>query len=108
MFPEHAESDEITLTTARIDHEHSERQALEVQRQDLLKKKAGLVADNKKRKDELASLDRDLEKFIDVSTTSLLFSKRLCECYLLTRYRLPNRYKRHLRSTAETESKPSP
>lgn len=72
MFPEHAESDEITLTTARIDHEHAERQALEVQRQELLKRKAVLVADNKKRKDELASLDKDLEKFIDVSMLSLV------------------------------------
>jgi THO complex subunit 5 len=66
LFPEHAESDDITLTTARIDHEHAERVALEAQRQDLLKKKQGLIADNKKRKDELANLDKDLEKFIDV------------------------------------------
>ena len=80
MFPEHAESDEITLTTARIDHEHAERQALEVQRQELLKKKAGLVADNKKRKDELASLDKDLEKFIDVSITLLVSFLVRCVC----------------------------
>lgn len=52
---------------ARIDHEHQERLKLEEQRQGLLKKKQGLIADNKKRKDDLANLDKDLEKFIDVS-----------------------------------------
>ena len=51
---------------ARIGHEHTEREALEQARQGLLKKKQGLIADNKKRKDDLASLDKDLEKFIDV------------------------------------------
>jgi THO complex subunit 5 len=40
--------------------------ALEEQRQALLRKKQGLIADNKKRKDDLANLDKDLEKFIDV------------------------------------------
>ena len=52
---------------ARINHEHAEREALEQARQGLLKKKQGLIADNKKRKDDLANLDKDLEKFIDVS-----------------------------------------
>jgi THO complex subunit 5 len=65
--PEHAGLDENALTIARIDHEHAERLALEEQRQGLLKKKQGLIADNKKRKDDLANLDKDLEKFIDVS-----------------------------------------
>lgn len=51
--------------TARIEHEHAEREALEQQRQGLLKKKQGLIADNKKRKDDLASLDTMLEKFIE-------------------------------------------
>lgn len=52
---------------ARINHELSEREALEQARQGLLKKKQSLIADNKKRKDDLASLDKDLETFIDVS-----------------------------------------
>lgn len=51
---------------ARIDHERSEREALEQQRQELLKRKQKLIADNKRRKDDLANLDNDLEKFIDV------------------------------------------
>lgn len=69
--PELADADEIALTIARIDHEHAERLALEEQRQGLLKKKQGLIADNKKRKDDLANLDKDLEKFIDVSVDIL-------------------------------------
>jgi len=65
--PEHADADENALTIARIEHEHAERLALEEQRQGLLKKKQGLIADNKKRKDDLANLDKDLEKFIDAA-----------------------------------------
>lgn len=62
-----ASTDEKSLMFARINHELAEREALEQQRQGLLKKKQGLIADNKKRKDDLASLDRELEGFIDVS-----------------------------------------
>lgn len=67
LHPELADADGVALTIARIDHEHAEREALEQQRQGLLKKKQGLIADNKKRKDDLASLDMQLEAFIDVS-----------------------------------------
>lgn len=56
---------------ARINHEHAEREALEQERQGLLKKKQSLIADNKKRKDDLASLDKDLEKFIDVGSSAV-------------------------------------
>lgn len=65
--PEHQNDDENTLMVARIDHERAEREALEQQRQELLKRKQKLIADNKRRKDDLANLDNDLEKFIDVS-----------------------------------------
>ncbi|KAF4635565.1 hypothetical protein G7Y89_g2531 [Cudoniella acicularis] len=68
--PHLAEIDDTALTIARIDHEHAERLALEEQRQGLLKKKQGLIADNKKRKDDLANLDKDLEKFIDPQLTT--------------------------------------
>ncbi|KAA6407446.1 MAG: hypothetical protein FRX48_08689 [Lasallia pustulata] len=67
QHPEHAEDDENALMIARINHEHAEREALEQARQGLLKKKQSLIADNKKRKDDLASLDKDLEKFIDAA-----------------------------------------
>lgn len=52
---------------ARIEHERAEREALEQQRMELLKRKQKLIADNKKRRDDLANLDKELEKFIDVS-----------------------------------------
>lgn len=61
---------------ARIEHERAEREALELQRQELLKKKQKLIADNKKRRDDLASLDQDLERFIDAAKPiQLLFEK---------------------------------
>ena len=66
QHPEHADDDENALMVARINEEHAEREALEQARQGLLKKKQGLIADNKKRREDLASLDRDLERFIDV------------------------------------------
>jgi hypothetical protein len=72
LFPEHRDADEVALTVARINHEHAEREALEQQRQGLLKKKQGLIADNKKRKDDLANLDLQLEAFIDVSVAVIL------------------------------------
>lgn len=53
--------------TARIEHEHAERQKLEEQRQGLLKQKQALIAENNKRKEDLANLDKDLEKFIDAA-----------------------------------------
>jgi THO complex subunit 5 len=67
LRPELSEASENELMVARINHEHAEREALEQERQGLLKKKQGLIADNKKRRDDLANLDKDLEKFIDVS-----------------------------------------
>lgn len=67
--PEHSDDDEKSLMFARINHELAEREALEQQRQGLLKTKQSLIADNKKRKEDLASLDKDLETFIDVCTT---------------------------------------
>lgn len=67
LNPDLQDADESALMEARINHEHAEREALESQRQGLLRKKQSLIAENKKRKDDLASLDQDLEKFIDVS-----------------------------------------
>ncbi|CAK7272596.1 hypothetical protein SEPCBS57363_005210 [Sporothrix epigloea] len=65
--PEHAEDDEATLMIARIGHEKQEREALERQKNELLRKKLMLIAENKKRKDDLANLDLDLENFIDAA-----------------------------------------
>ncbi|KAL4891733.1 phosphatidylinositol-glycan biosynthesis class S protein-domain-containing protein [Aspergillus ambiguus] len=65
LFPEHRESNEHELMIARINHEHAEREKLEQARQELLKRKQALIAENNKRKEDLASLDQDLERFID-------------------------------------------
>lgn len=65
--PEHVDDDEKTLMFARINLELKEREELEQDRQELVKKKQSLIADNQKRKDDLASLDKELESFIDVS-----------------------------------------
>ncbi|KAI1804997.1 Fms-interacting protein-domain-containing protein [Daldinia bambusicola] len=67
LKPEHADDDENTLMIARIEHERSERESLEQKRMELLKQKQKLIADNKKRKDDLANLDKELEKFIDAA-----------------------------------------
>jgi len=52
---------------ARIQYEHSEREQLEASRQELLKRKQSLIAENKKRKEDLASLDTELETFVDAA-----------------------------------------
>ncbi|PWY78496.1 hypothetical protein BO94DRAFT_558799 [Aspergillus sclerotioniger CBS 115572] len=65
LFPEHQQSDDHELMVARIHHEHAEREKLEQARQELLKRKQALIAENNKRKEDLASLDKDLERFID-------------------------------------------
>ncbi|TRX96771.1 hypothetical protein FHL15_002437 [Xylaria flabelliformis] len=65
LKPEHAADDENALMVARIEHERSEREALEQKRMELLKRKQKLIADNKRRKDDLSNLDKELEKFID-------------------------------------------
>jgi THO complex subunit 5 len=66
-FPDHKDDGEDELMRARISHEHTEREALEQTRQGLLKRKQCLISENKKRKDDLANLDQDLEKFVDAA-----------------------------------------
>ncbi|KAJ0326725.1 hypothetical protein COL5a_006605 [Colletotrichum fioriniae] len=65
--PEHADADEDAMMIARIGHERAGREALEQQRLELVGRKQKLIAENKKRKDDLANLDKDLEKFIDAA-----------------------------------------
>lgn len=82
---------------ARIEHEHVEREKLEQARQELLKRKQGLIAENKKRKNDLANLDQDLEKFIDVCYTACpgLLSMSLLISFMT--FRLLNLFKRSSR-----------
>ena len=102
MHPERKEDDEKTLMFARINHELSEREMLEQERQGLLKKKQSLIADNKKRKDDLASLDKDLETFIDVrSLHNSLRKPHHFAKLVLTVYRLQSLYRRSSRRNTE-------
>jgi THO complex subunit 5 len=66
-FPEKKDLSQHDLMIARIEHEHQERTELEEKRQGLLKQRESLLAENKKRKEDLANLDKDLEKFIDAA-----------------------------------------
>ncbi|OAA68473.1 THO complex, subunit 5 [Niveomyces insectorum RCEF 264] len=67
LHPELADADEAALMTARIAHEKQERETLDRQKNELLKKKLKLMTENKKRKEDLANLDKDLENFIDAA-----------------------------------------
>jgi len=71
-FPEYKDKSEAELMEARIEHEHKDRVALEEQRQEKLKMKQQLIAEVKRRKEDLDKLDERLEKFIDVSGTPSL------------------------------------
>lgn len=108
QHPEHADDDENALMVARIKHERAEREALEQQRLELQKRKQKLIAENKKRRDDLANLDKDLEKFIDVSSLGVTgpgnrsSGERLLNSAL---HRLPNRSRRCLRRWFESPSR---
>lgn len=106
MFPEHRESNEHDLMVARINHEHAEREKLEQARQELLKRKQALIAENKKRKDDLANLDQDLEKFIDVRALSFpCFPIDRDESLLInfSYFRLPNQFRRSSKRNTEKD-----
>ncbi|KAK5123949.1 hypothetical protein LTR85_002146 [Meristemomyces frigidus] len=62
--PEHSNSSDHDLTIARIQDEHTARQALEEQRQQLVKKKDALVKETVAKKEELGKLDGEIEKWL--------------------------------------------
>ncbi|KAH7355854.1 hypothetical protein BKA66DRAFT_429470 [Pyrenochaeta sp. MPI-SDFR-AT-0127] len=66
-FPDHHNSTEHGLMTARIEHEHQVRVKLEERRQEKLKQKQKLIAEVKKGKDDLTKLDTMVEKFIEAA-----------------------------------------
>jgi hypothetical protein len=63
QHPEHQQTDPHNLMIARLKNEKVVREELEKQRKELLVKKQALIAENKKRKDDLANLDEQLKKF---------------------------------------------
>lgn len=64
LHPEHLESSDHDLTVARIQDEHAQRQALEEQKQGLVKRKEALVKETTAKKEELAKLDAEMEKWV--------------------------------------------
>lgn len=64
LHPELETASEHDLTVARIEDEHAQRRALEEQKQALLKRKEALLKDVGARKDELAKLDTEMEKWV--------------------------------------------
>jgi THO complex subunit 5 len=82
QHPDHASDDENELMYARIEHERAERETLEQRRQELLKRKQKLIAENTRRKDDLANLDQNLEKFIDVCFRTLSGTIGKLTCFL--------------------------
>lgn len=67
QFPEHNDATEHDVMTARIEHEYQGRLKLEERRQEKLKQKQILIAEVKKRKDDLTKLDGMLERFIEAA-----------------------------------------
>ncbi|KAK6354270.1 hypothetical protein TWF730_008683 [Orbilia blumenaviensis] len=65
--PEDADKDPHELMKLRLADERAVREELEAQRKQLIAKKQALISENKKRKDDLASLDEHLKKFIESS-----------------------------------------
>jgi len=67
QHPEHERTDPHDLMIARLNDEKAVREELERQRKELLVRKQALISENKKCKDDLASLDEQLKKFIESS-----------------------------------------
>lgn len=110
LHPKYADADDDERMFARIEHEREEREILEQRRQELLKRKQKLIAENKRRKDDLANLDQDLEKFIDVSPYIRHFVKSYADALFRQQNPSSNCSKRHpeMRSVFSSFYNPSP
>lgn len=69
--PERAQDSDHELTIARIQDEHAARQALEEQRLDLAKQKDILVKETTTKKEELAKLDAEIERWVGSQSSVL-------------------------------------
>ncbi|CCX06501.1 Similar to Uncharacterized THOC5 family protein; acc. no. Q9USR5 [Pyronema omphalodes CBS 100304] len=67
LKPECKELGPHEMMIERLNNEKEVREELEKQRKELLSRKQALTMENKKRKDDLASLDEQLKKFIESS-----------------------------------------
>jgi len=64
-FPDCEGLSEHDLMRKRVEHEYTERQQLEEKRLGLVKRKQELLVDNSKKKDELAAMDKELERYAE-------------------------------------------
>lgn len=77
QHPEHNTATEHDLMIARLNDELAQRQALEDQRQSLLKRKQALTVENGKKKADLDSLDKEIEKYLNgASAVQKIFDAR--------------------------------
>jgi len=64
LHPAHNDSSEHDLTIARIQDEHVARQALEEQRQQLVKRKEALGKETAGKKEEVVKLDAEIQRWL--------------------------------------------
>lgn len=64
LKPECRDLDAPQLMQARLDHEKEERLRLDSVRKDLLSRKSALIQENKKRKNDLEALEKQLTRFV--------------------------------------------
>ncbi|KAK5076078.1 hypothetical protein LTS08_002589 [Lithohypha guttulata] len=64
-FPEHEELDESALMERRINHEQEERDRIDEERKELVKRKDQLVLENTRRKEVVKKMDEKLESWVD-------------------------------------------
>ena len=65
LHPEHTDITDHDLTVVRIQDEHAAREALEEQRQTLVKRKEALLKETTAKKEELTRLDNEVEKWLN-------------------------------------------
>lgn len=76
LFPESRQLDASQLMQARLNHEMEERLRLESVKKELLDRKSALILENKKRKNELETLEKQLTRFVSsAGDISKMFDK---------------------------------
>jgi hypothetical protein len=97
LKPECKELGPHEMMIERLNNEKEVREALEKQRKELLSRKHALTLENKKRKDDLASLDEQLKKFIEVSLVVGYFGDDTDCGYYSLHGQFKRRFKRNTR-----------
>ena len=83
LKPELVGQDEDEVMKERIEYEYREREELEQARQGLLKKKQAMIVENKRRRERLAQIDREVEVYIEVRCPDPTRAVVLANCRVL-------------------------